>query len=78
MNVYKYWPSIYDVSFILQHFHGGHGPTDEYPDPLPAANPDVTPKACRPPPKKRRVLQSDENLPIQTQNQLDPEGILIV
>ena len=65
---------------FFQHFHGGHGPTDDYPDPLPADNPHVTPKACRPPPKKRRVLQSDENLPSQTQHhhQPDLEEILIM
>lgn len=38
---------------MLQHFVGGNGPTDAYPDPFPADGSNVT--QARPLPKRRRM-----------------------
>jgi hypothetical protein len=39
--------------YNFQHFWGENGPTDNYPDPVPADGSRVTP--TRPPPKRRRL-----------------------
>ena len=51
------------INLIFKHFVGGKGPTEMFPDPLPADGSQNTPS--RPPPRKRQKVEETEGQKVE-------------